>query len=130
MKKIEKQTVGLISLKAKIKGFELVSKAISSEALKVNGDRKSLIKLKKRQLGVETRHYLAAYALIRSFPFSGVEKKCRKGNDVNASKILKIIEEHAPYKQFFNSEKNRSLYRRWTLEDVQHCLNRDEVKSS
>ncbi len=125
MKKYEKQSIGLISLKAKIRGLELVSKTISLEALKASGDRRSIVKLKKRNLGVITRHHLAAYALIRKLPFSKVESRCREGNYLDPNRIFKIIEEHAPFASWHDTETNRRIHRKWTIDDVKNCLIRD-----
>jgi len=126
MRKYEKKSAGLISLKAKIRGFEIVSKAISKEAYKKSGDRRSNIKLKKRELGQACRHYLTAYALIRNVPFSKLERKCHEGNYLNPDKVLRIIEEHASHAYWHDVEKNRQVYRKWTIQDVKDKLIREQ----
>lgn len=120
MKKYENKTSGMISLKAKIRGFELVSKAIRNEALKKSGSIRSDLKLKKRHLGSDCRHHLIAYALLRGIEFKRLERRCHDGNDVSHEKILKIIEEHSPFGRFDNK------YRRWTAADVTAKLVREQ----
>lgn len=128
MKSYEKKSVGHISLKAKIKGFEAIAKSILKQARVVDGQRRANLKLKKNQVGYECRHHLAAYALMRGLPFSMVESKCKDGNYLRASKVMKILEEHSPYQRISipNAMGGTTRLTKWTIEAVKDKLIRDD----
>ena len=124
MKSYKKKSVGLISLRAKIKGFEATAKQILKEANKNSGQAKSNLKGLKGSLGYITREHLIAYALIRKIPYSKVENKNLENNQPNAEKILKIIEEHDFYAQL---DEGTNRWRKWTIDDVKKRLIRETV---
>lgn len=49
---------------------------------------------RKRIIGLDIRHHLLAYALLRGTPYSDLERNCREDNKPNAESILKIIQVH------------------------------------
>lgn len=121
MRKYKNKNVGLISLKAKIRGFEMISKAILKESKKTSGRQRHNLHLTKYQLGRKCREHLAAYALIRNIPFNKVEQSCREGNYLNASNVLSLIIEHGRFIVTI-LETGGVQGRPWKLEDVQMRL--------
>ena len=48
----------------------------------------------KRDIGIEARHHMLAYAFVRDVPYLSVERKCRAENKPDAERILQIVNSH------------------------------------
>jgi len=70
--------------------------------------------ISKRNIGIEVRHHLLAYAFIRDVPYLSVERTCRLENTPNAEHILKIINSH-----LYSFEVKKGIC---TLEQIQAWL--------
>lgn len=123
MKNYSKTTLGTLSLKAKICGFQHISKSLRKQAHSVNGDSKYCLKAKKNGLGQDARHHLAAYALMRDVKFSKLEHHCQEGNYLNPTKVLNILLEHEPHR-VVKTEKGWKTDR-WTIDKVRNLLIRE-----
>jgi len=129
VKSYEKKSIGLISLKAKIKGYEAVAKSILREARNVTGERRASLKFKKNAIGDICRHHLAAYAVIRGVPLVHVEKKCREGNCLKGDLFLSILLEHEPFRRI--KTENGCRYLKWSMDDVNELLTHaDDVRKN
>lgn len=74
----------------------------------------------KRALGIDTRHHLLAYSLLKGKPYRLMEGKCRADNLPNPEVIFKIMEAH---------ENRYSFERLWSLEKVKAWLGDESIKA-
>lgn len=127
MKNYTKTRLSILALKAKICGFQHISKALRKQACATSGPKRHLLKEKKNELGRTTRHHLAAYALMRGIPFSRLEVRCQEGNYLDPNKVLQILLEHEPYRTIeYNSREGVRTRSRWNIEAVRDLLIREE----
>lgn len=89
--------MSIICLTAKIKGLASESQKLTSD---IKSKKHKLDKASyqskywwyyshKRELGIDTRHHLLAYAFIRNIPYCKVENKCEIKPSVD--KIFKVV---------------------------------------
>lgn len=90
--------MSIICLTAKIKGLASESQKLTYKIKNVKSSNLELKKristiwwcsVYKRDLGIDTRHHLLAYAFIKNIPYSKVESKCEIKPSID--KILKIV---------------------------------------
>lgn len=106
-----------ISLKAKIKGFEIMARDLMKQVRKHSGDERALLRCKKKILGDETRYHLAAYALLRNVPFYVVENTTSENYcPLSAKRVLSILLHHEPFRFVENRCKP------WSVEEVNERL--------
>jgi len=68
-------------------------------------------------VGIDIRHHLLAYALLRGTPYAALEPRCRLDNLPQAKSILQIIQAHMPG-HLLNEESVKQWFRG---EEVQEC---------
>lgn len=109
-----KGTNNKILLVGKIKGLSEESKHTRQLILKSKNEKRVWqCAYTKRVIGLDIRHHLLAYALMRGEAYHTLEKKCGTGRGPNANAILQIVLAHLP---FLQSPKN------WTLDKVNAWL--------
>lgn len=106
----------IVLLKSKLCGFEHTARQLNKKANKLKGDKKVHVKLIKRELSLQAREHLIAYALLRFKPYQLIEQKCNENNKPNPQKVLDVIHQHI----------NAWNRREWTLEKVKSLLERKE----
>ena len=114
MNNVIKGTNSKILLVGKIKGLATESKKTRKLLLKSKTElRTQQCAITKRIIGLDIRHHLLAYALMRGDTYHSLEKKCRPEHQPSADAILQIVHAHLPFS-----------YQRaqWTLEKVQAWL--------
>ena len=106
--------VYLICLKAKIKGLAEAGsrsrKLINATAEEKRGGHWSM----KRKIGVDARHHIVAYGLLRGISYEQIEPWCGVFNPPSAETVLNIIQQHSSW-----YDKNK-----WTLDVVKDKLAR------
>lgn len=89
----------LLTLKAKIKGLAAEG-ARTHKILKTkSGPERDRYWHLKRKIGVETRHYLIAYAILRGVPYDQIEPNSDYDKaywDLDRPKIVQIVKDHCP----------------------------------
>lgn len=99
----------LLELKAKICGFEHVSKKLYKPISRTHGERKQSLRYKKHLIGITAREHMIAYGLLRGKLYSKIEPKCGKHNPLNTRKVLEIVHQHV----------NPWETKNWTMEKLQ-----------
>ena len=114
----KKITIGRDSkycLIGKINGLSDAVKRARARILKGKTDfARNDMAISKRNIGIEARHHLLAYAFLRNVPYISVEKTCGSGNKPNAELILKIINFH-----LYSFEVKRNIC---TIDHIQSWL--------
>lgn len=67
----------------------------------------------KNYLGLNIRHHLLAYAILKGLDYKSLEKSCRKDNKPNSKLILEVINCH-----IIDYYKNKF----WTIEKIDQWL--------
>lgn len=88
--------IGLLVLKAKIRGFQLAGVSIRQMIARASGDRKSQLWAEKRLLGAYCREHLVAYGLLRGRDYLSIEKSS-PNNQLNVEEVHNLIVEHGGY---------------------------------
>lgn len=125
MKNALKHNDSKFILIGKIKGLALESKKTRCRIMKAKKEAAVWnLAYRKHIIGIDTRHHLLAYALLRGFNYRMIEHKCAKGNSPRADLILKIIETHEPFFVTEALERGGISCKRYelTLEDVNAWL--------
>lgn len=127
MKNYKKISLSTLTLKAKICGFQHISKALRQQAQRMHGVDRHRLHIKKNELGRSTRHHLAAYALMRGIRFARVETKCHESNYLDPKTVLNILLEHEPWRTVeYQNTYGGKMRGRWNLEAVKDLLIREE----
>ena len=102
---------------SRLKGFEQEAKSLRQKIKRIESKERYSYKLTlvKYILGVDTRHYLLAYALLRGLSYKTVEGKCREDNKPNVFILSKIIDNL--YNDHYDFGKNV-----WTQDKIKEWL--------
>lgn len=106
--------IALLSLKAKICGFEYASKKLCRLITRSKGKKKQSLRFKKHQLGVYAREHMVAYGILRKKSYEKIEPKCNKDNPLNKQHVLEIVHQHVPSWEIKN----------WTLQSINEATKR------
>lgn len=69
---------------------------------------------RKRQIGIDARHHLLAYAFMRGLSYSSIEKSCRSDNKPSPDYIFKIVASHLqPFGKIDNINFSPEIVEQW-----------------
>ena len=103
----------LLALKAKLCGFESVSRTLRKRVSTSVGMKRHLLRQEKLYFGkFYTREHLIAYGLLRGISYRKIERTCGKHNRPNIAYIHQIIQEHGTWEEC----------RKFTIEHVKELL--------
>jgi hypothetical protein len=104
----------LLLLKAKIKGLAQEGIRFQRLIAKAVGDKKQVLRQKKKHLGEFSRYYLIAYALLRNIPYNSVEPTSNKETLKNPflfsfNELQRVIHQHCSYPAIWDITFLKSL---------------------